>query len=213
MTTTLNASQLAGLLRALAADMLAAKDILNELDGAMGDGDLGISMSRGFDAVRKGLDESGEDIGLMLMNAGMRFNEAAGSTIGALMSSALMRAGREVRGLSEVGMPEILRMAQAAEQGIRDRGKAEPGNKTMLDALVPANEALAKAHADGLGLRGALARAEAAAEQGMLATKDMVPTFGRARWLPERAKGQQDPGATAVVLMLKSLVKHVGGEK
>jgi dihydroxyacetone kinase-like protein len=209
---TLSAARVAALLTAMAADLIAAKDRLNELDSAAGDGDLGISVSRGFDAVRKSLAEPGDDIGKMLIAAGMQFNEAAGSTIGALMSSALMRAGREARGMAQIGLSEVVRISAAAEQGIRDRGKAEPGNKTMLDAIVPANAALAEAQAEGLDLPEALARALVAAEQGMLATKEMVPTFGRARWLPERARGHQDPGATAVYLMLKSLVEHVGQE-
>jgi dihydroxyacetone kinase-like protein len=206
---TLSTAQVAEILKAMAGDLIAAKDGLNELDSAAGDGDLGISMSRGFDAVRKGLAEPGDDIGKLLIAAGMQFNEAAGSTIGALLSTALMRAGREVRGVDQIGLAEVMRMSAAAEQGIRDRGKAEPGNKTMLDALVPANAALVQAQAEGLDLPEALSRSLEAAEQGMLATKEMVPTFGRARWLPERARGHQDPGATAVYLMLKSLVEHV----
>ncbi|MHB1132668.1 MAG: dihydroxyacetone kinase family protein [Chloroflexota bacterium] len=209
MSDRLSVAQVVAVLNNLCRDIGAAKDHFNELDSAAGDGDLGISLFRGFDAVAKGLEGHPDDIGKILIQAGMQFGNSAGSTIGALMSTALMRAGKEAQGLSEVGLPEVARMAQAAEKGIRDRGKAELGKRTLLDALAPAAAALGESAAAGATLVEALERATAAAEEGMIATAAMVPAFGRARWLPERAAGHQDPGAVAIHMMFQSVTESV----
>ncbi len=204
MTETVDTERAAEILTAVCLAMEEAKGRLNELDSAVGDGDSGISLSYGFRAVREGLAEHPQDVGKTLMQAGVRFADAAGATIGALLSTAFLRAGKEVQGRSEVGLPELARMVAAAEKGIRERGKAQPGNKTMLDALAPAAAALETAAGEGVSLEEALARAVAAAEQGALATANMVAGFGRSRWLGERTLGHQDPGATAVYLILRS---------
>jgi phosphoenolpyruvate---glycerone phosphotransferase subunit DhaL len=211
LSDTLSVAQAVQVLANLSADISAAKDYFNELDSAAGDGDLGISLYRGFDAVAKSLAEHPDDIGRIFIQAGMEFGNNAGSTIGALLSTALMRAGKEVQGRLEIGLPEIAKMAQAAETGIRDRGKAELGRRTLLDALAPATAALAQAAVEGTTLVEALQRATGAAEQGMIATAKMVPSFGRARWLPERAAGHQDPGAVAIHMMFQSVFATVRG--
>lgn len=205
MGETLTVQQMVVLLNNLSRDLIAAKDRYNELDSAAGDGDLGISMARGFEGVTKSLEGHPQDIGKVLIQAGMAFGNSAGSTIGALLSTAFMRAGKEVQGCTEVGLPELARMAQAAEKGVRDRGKAELGKRTLLDALVPAAEALAQSALEGADLVAAFERATAAAEGGMIATAQMVPAYGRARWLPERAMGNQDPGAVAIHQIFQSV--------
>jgi phosphoenolpyruvate---glycerone phosphotransferase subunit DhaL len=206
---TLNVAQVVEVLTTLGRDLSAKKDYFNELDSAAGDGDLGISLYRGFEAVTKGLQNPPEDIGKIFGQAGMRFGDSAASTIGALLSTAFMRAGKEAQGRTEVGLAEIVAMAQAAEKGIRDRGKAELGKKTLLDALVPAVAALAQAEQEGQSLVAALERATAAAEEGMIATEGMVPAFGRARWLAERSQGHRDPGAVAIHAMFQSVTNSV----
>ncbi len=198
------------ILQAVALDLEAAKDQLGELDSAIGDGDIGISTSKGFRALREGLDDHPEDIGRILMKAGMDFGEAAGATIGALLSTAFMRAGKEVVGQTELTSQDVARMVAAAEKGIRDRGKAEPGNKTLLDALVPTRMALEKGVQDGLRPSALLAEALDAAEKGMLATIEMKSAFGRSRWLAERSVGHQDPGATIIYLMVKAVSDFAG---
>jgi phosphoenolpyruvate---glycerone phosphotransferase subunit DhaL len=209
VSETVSVDRIVEILVAVTRDLEAAKGRLDELDSAAGDGDMGISMARGCRAVRAGLEEHPQDAGRVLMKAGMDFGEGAGATIGALLSTGLMRAGKEVQGQTELSLPDVARMVKAAETGIRTRGKAEPGNRTLLDALVPARVALEEATQEGLPAREALARVLEAAELGMLATADMRPTIGRARWMADRATGHQDPGATAVYLIVKSIAEAV----
>jgi phosphoenolpyruvate---glycerone phosphotransferase subunit DhaL len=179
---------------------------LRELDAASGDGDLGVTMTIGWGAVRQALPTLGQgDVGTLLAQAGMTFNKAAASTFGVLLATALMRAGRELKGATELGLADVIRGAEGAFQGVRERGKADVGDKTMLDAMAPAIEALKQAEAAGQALAPALAAAAEAAGRAAVATAGMTPKFGRASWLGERAAKVQDPGATAVALMLKAL--------
>src|SRR5690554_5411347 len=122
------------------------KDYLIQLDSAMGDGDLGLTMTTGFDAAANFMDGyEGTDIGIALMQAGMAMNNAASSTMGTLISSALIRAGKAAKGSDTVDSELYLTMATAAIEGIMDRGKAKVGDKTILDVFVPVLEALNKA--------------------------------------------------------------------
>ncbi len=202
---TLNVEQLVSILTALTHDLQAKKDYLIELDSAVGDGDLGITVDRGFQGVRDGLAGHGQDVGRILFKVGMDFSNSAGSTMGALMGTAFMRGGKQVQGQSELTLADIVRAVKAAEDGIKEKGKAGPGDKTMLDAMIPAREALETAAARGASLAEAFREAQAAAEKGMKATIGMQATFGRARWLGERSIGNQDPGATLVYLMYTSV--------
>ena len=206
---TLDVEHLVLVLKALTHDMQTKKDYLIELDSAVGDGDLGITVDKGFQGVRDGLKDHDQDIGRMLFKVGMDFSNSAGSTMGALLGTAFMRAGKQVQGQTEIGLADVVRMVKAAEDGIKEKGKAQLGDKTMLDALIPAREALEKAAADGSTLVAAMLSAQDAAEKGMLTTIPMQAAFGRARWLGERTIGHQDPGATLVFLMLKSVAASI----
>ncbi|MGI6207648.1 MAG: DAK2 domain-containing protein [Anaerolineae bacterium] len=189
-------------------DAAANAETLRELDAATGDGDLGVTMTVGWGAVREALPGLGQgDIGTLLAQAGMTFNRAAASTFGVLLATALMRAGRELKGLTEARLPDVIRAAEGAFAGIKERGKADVGDKTMLDALDPAIAALKDAEAQGRSLREALDAAAEAAMRGAEATVGKMPKFGRASWLGPRAAEVQDPGATAVALMLRSLAE------
>ncbi len=199
--------RLVAMLVAMTEDLEQARDLLIELDSAVGDGDLGITVARGSAAVREGLREHGQDVGRVLMKAGMDFSNAAPSTMGALLGGAFMAAGKAVQGQAELTLPDVCRAVKAAEDRIREKGKAQPGDKTMLDALAPARLALEEAAQQGADLVAALAQARDAAEQGMKATTAMQAAFGRARWLGERTIGHQDPGATLVFLIAASFAK------
>jgi len=193
-------------------EALGYADRLRELDAASGDGDLGVTMTIGWNAVRATLPSlPRDDIGALLAQTGMSFNKAAASTFGVLLATALMRAGRELKGASEVGLPETIKAFEAATQGVRERGKAEVGDKTMLDALAPAIEALRRVQGEGQPLAAALDAAAQAAAEGARATAGKTPKFGRASWLGPRAAEVQDPGATAVALMLRSLADFARG--
>ncbi len=194
----------------MADDLTAQADELRELDAAIGDGDLGLTVTIGFTAVREILPSLAEsDIGAILMKSGMAFNRKAASTFGALYATMMMRMAKVAKGLDEIGIAELAEMLEAAAQGVRDRGKAHLGDKTMLDALVPAATALTAASTAGASLVEGLRLATAAAEKGMRETVDMKAKIGRASWFSERTVGVQDPGATAVAMMLRSLNEFV----
>lgn len=124
--------------KVISAHINANKDLLIELDSALGDGDLGLTMSTGFEAAVEALEaDAGEDLGKTLMQVGMAVNNKAPSTMGTLISSAILRAARVVKGKAEFDDQDCVEMAKAAVQGIKDRGKAERGDKTILDSLIP----------------------------------------------------------------------------
>ena len=209
---TITSTDLLALLQQMATDLIAQKDYLCQLDGAMGDGDQGVTMAIGFGAIQAALPAlQGQDIGTILTTSGLAFNGTAASTIGALLATAWLRAGKEAKGKTEIGLTDLAAMAAAASAGIQERGKAQLGDKTVLDALAPTVAALQTAAAQGTLLPTALAQALAAAEAGLAATIPLKAKVGRAAWIAERAVGHQDPGATSFTLLLKSAVEYLAG--
>ncbi len=208
MGDTLSPDQVRAALKAIAVALVARAEELNALDAALGDGDLGVTMRLGCQAV---LDElatlADADISATCTRAGMAFNRAAASTMGALIATAGMRAGKEAKGAATLDLPLLARMVAAAETGIRERGKAQPGDKTILDALVPAVESLQQSAATQLGLGEAGRRALAAAREGCAATIPMRAKVGRANWVGDRTVGHADAGATALVIALEAIVR------
>jgi dihydroxyacetone kinase-like protein len=193
-------------------DLMKQKERLRELDAAIGDGDLGVTVELGCQSLVTGLAALKEaDIGAILTRSGMNFTRAATSTFGILFATLLMQAGKAAVGLRSVGLPELVQMAQGAEQGLRNRGNAEVGDKTMLDAVAPAVRALREASAQGKTLVEALDTAVKAAEAGVKATIPLKAKHGRAAWQGERTVGVQDGGATAVYLFAEALVGHLKG--
>ena len=212
MRTTLTSTELLALLQQMATDLIAQKDYLCQLDGAMGDGDQGVTMAIGFGAIQAALPAlQGQDIGTILTTSGLAFNGTAASTIGALLATAWLRAGKEAKGKTEIGLTDLAAMAEAAAAGIQERGKAQRGDKTVLDALLPAATALRAAATAGAGIEAALQAALVAAEAGVQATIPLKARVGRAAWIAERSVGHQDPGATSFTLMLKSAVEYLAG--
>jgi len=178
------------------------KDFLVELDGRMGDGDLGLTMSKGFTAAYDELKDTAEtDIGKIFMKAGMQMAKAAPSTMGTLMGTGFMRGGKAVAGKSEISTADLADFFQAFVAGIMERGKAKPGDKTIIDALKPAADTLAQLKAQDI--RQALPEAIVSAQKGLESTKDMIAKHGRIAYYKEQSKGQEDPGATAGVILLK----------
>lgn len=192
--------------RRVSETMNQNKELLTELDSAIGDGDLGLTMSTGFSAVVESLEQDdGQDIGKALMRAGMAMNNAASSTMGTLISSALLRMGQATKGKSEIDDATFVQVLKAGVQGIKDRGKADVGDKTILDALVPAVTALAETVEKGVDLPEALQKAALAAEAGYDATEDMVSKFGRGHYYGEKSRGNKDPGAAVGMLVFRAL--------
>lgn len=188
------------------------KDHLNDLDSKIGDGDHGLSMARGFGAAAKHVqDKSPASVGAVLMEGGMQFNEAAGSTIGILMFTAMREAGKAAGDKAQVTLPDLAAMLEAAIQGIMKRGKAQVGQKTILDSLHPALEALKAGLASGTEEEKLVAQVIQAAADGAEATRDMKPEAGRARWFSERSVGQIDPGAVSGHLIVKTVGDYLLG--
>jgi dihydroxyacetone kinase-like protein len=182
----------------------ANREYLTQLDSAIGDADHGINMDRGFGAVMGKLPGvAGSDIGKILNTVGMTLVSTVGGAGGPLYGTFFMKAGSTLSGKNEFDLAGWHAALEAAIAGVQQRGKATPGEKTMLDALVPAREALREAIDAGQEQGDALRASAAAAEQGMKATIPMLATKGRASYLGERSIGHQDPGATSSFLLLK----------
>ncbi len=180
-------------------------DELRDLDAALGDGDLGITVGKGCAAVREQLAALADPIPAeVLRTAGAAFASANPSTLAALVGGGLLAAAREVGEAQELTRAEALGLGRAAAASIRTRGKAEPGDKTILDALLPSLDALERADGDVAAGVGAMV---GAARAGVEETAVLQSQRGRASWLGERSAGQPDPGATAYLRFLESLAE------
>jgi len=180
--------------------------ILN-LDQQMGDGDLGITVSKIAAADRAfAAQNSIEDIGKFLAALGMESNKAAPSTMGTLLATALLRAGKEVRGASELNPDQLCAMLRAAEQGMQERGKAQLGDKTVMDALHPAVETFTAEVRNGKCLAEAGRGMVSAAEAGRDRVTPLQSKVGRASWVGERTIGLVDPGCAALVIILRAIL-------
>jgi dihydroxyacetone kinase-like protein len=195
-------------------EIKAQGDYLTQLDAAIGDGDHGINMSRGFDAVGKALAGQGDGVlpGQLLIVAGKTLVSTVGGASGPLWGSALRRAGRAL-GDAQTFDGELLAVAlDSAVDGVVELGAAAQGDKTMIDALVPAVVRLHEGLDRGEPLATALEAATAAAQAGAEATVPMQARKGRASYLGERSIGHQDPGATSVTIILAALSRAVSRE-
>ena len=174
------------------------KDYLTELDQPIGDSDHGINLARGFEAVKqKAAAMESQDIGGILKTAGMALVSTVGGASGPLYGSAFMKAGMAAAGKTEVNMEDFLKMMDAAAEAVKQRGKAEEGEATMLDAMCPSLRAMQAAYADGKGAAEALKEGVNASWAGAEHTKELIATKGRASYVGERGLGHQDPGATS----------------
>lgn len=214
----LDSKQLCQAFRFIAEAMKARSDDLRELDAACGDGDLGVTVTKGFTAIEKQLGKlEGEPPGRLLKTLGMTFNNAAASTFGVFFATACMYASKSIEKKDHISVEDLCTMLKGAVEGIEVRGRAKIGDKTILDALIPAQQAAEQAVKNGQVWPGALAAATAAAKKGAEDTRGLVPKAGRARWLGEQVQEAQDPGATFVYLFLDACqhafqnVSEVGG--
>src|SRR5256886_10925181 len=187
------------------------RDYLTQLDSPIGDADHGTNMDRGFKAVADKLPGmENMDLRSILKTVGTTLVATVGGASGPLYGTAFLRTGMATSGNHELYESDIVSMLEAALEGIKVRGKAQLGEKTMVDALTPALAAAKEAEAQNLGLSQLLRRASNAAEGGMKSTIPMLATKGRASYLGERSIGHQDPGATSSWLILKTLADTCG---
>lgn len=205
---SLDTKQMAAIIEGMAKKIEAEKEYLTELDNEIGDGDHGINLARGFEAVEKKLPSlAGGDIGALLKGVGMQLVSTVGGASGPLYGTAFMKAGMACKGLTKIDGPAFVKAMEAAVDGIKMRGKATEGEKTMLDALCPALKVMQDDVAAGKSLKEALQDAAQAAEKGVEYTKTIIATKGRASYLGERSLGHQDPGATSSLYLLQVLAE------
>jgi phosphoenolpyruvate---glycerone phosphotransferase subunit DhaL len=195
-----------GWLRAAAAAIEAEAGHLTQLDSAIGDGDHGVNMTRGMRAVLAALDgQDAEAPGRLLISAGKTLVSSVGGASGPLWGTALRRAGRAAGDVPALDGATLAVALEAALAGITELGAAEPGDKTMVDALGPAVAALRAAVEAGTDLDAAVEEAARAAEAGARATVPMQARKGRASYLGERSVGHEDPGAASTALIVRAL--------
>lgn len=196
------------MLLAVADRMDAARDELCALDGVIGDADHGVAMAGGFGAVRAALaDLDGAAPTDVFNTAAKSFLNAVGASSGPLYATAFMRAGAAVKGRAALDDADAPALIAAMAEGIAYRGKAAPGDKTMLDAWAPAAEAAAAA--EGRPAAEVFRAAAEAAQQGAAATADMQARLGRAARLGARSLGHQDPGATSAAMVLDAMAARL----
>jgi dihydroxyacetone kinase-like protein len=187
------------------ADVYAEnKDLLTELDSAIGDADHGINMARGFGAVKEGIGGE-EGINAAFKKTSMTLIKTVGGASGPLYGTFFMKSAAALPAGAEVSISDLAAAFKVGLEGLQKMGKSITGEKTMVYAWTPALAALDKAIAEGLSDKQAMERAVTAAEVGVKSTIDMLATKGRASYLAERSIGHQDPGATSTWLMLKTL--------
>lgn len=194
-------AELAGVLDPTLARLAESRDELRDLDAALGDGDLGITVSKGCEAVRQRLaalcDPSPADV---FRAAGAAFATANPSTMAALVGGALLAGAKVVADCPELVRDDVVRFARAAADSVASRGKAQLGDKTVLDAILPSLDAL-EAATDDAGLEAMVT----AARRGVDDTAPLQSRRGRASWVGERGAGHPDPGATAYLRLLEAL--------
>jgi dihydroxyacetone kinase-like protein len=211
VTTMIDATAVRAWLEAFAEEVATNRDLLTQLDAAIGDADHGANLDRGLTAVVSAIAGATDATpGVLLKTTGMTLVSNVGGASGPLYGTLFLRmsgSAGDADSLDATGFAAALR---AGLEGVVARGKAQAGDKTMYDALAPACDALDEALADGAGLGEALVRAAAAADAGRDATTPMLARKGRASYLGERSVGHQDPGATSTALLVATAARTLG---
>lgn len=205
-----NGKDIKEILRKISTIIETNKLYLSELDAAIGDGDHGLNMSKGFKAVvEKIKDLPEDDLGNILKSSGMALVSTVGGASGPLYGTAFMKAGVILLKKSTMNINDFIEILQEALDGIKMRGKATEGEKTMIEALSPAIEAGKKAIDQGKTTKEILILIRDAAKEGMEHTKNIIATKGRASYLGERSLGHQDAGATSMYLILNTITEEL----
>jgi dihydroxyacetone kinase-like protein len=192
------------------AIMLSNKDYLIEIDGIVGDGDLGLTMSDGFKAANTAVKASEDtDIGKVFYIAGKAMSTAVPSTMGTLMASGLMQVGKVLKSKTELTEEDIVVLFEAYMQGVAQRGKAKVGDKTFLDGMAPAVESLKLDISNGKGLKEAARNAAVAATKGSELTRTMIAVHGRAATRGEKSRELLDPGSVVAALIMQGFSEAI----
>lgn len=211
--TGLDAAWAADWLRRSAAVVAENRVALSELDRAIGDGDHGENMDRGFNAILEKLDaEPPATPGAAFKLAAMTLMSKVGGAAGPLYGTAFLRAATAAGDAAELDAATLATALAAARDGVVARGKAAVGEKTMIDAWTPAVDAATAASASGAAPAQVLAAAATAAEAGAVSTDPLIARKGRASYLGERAIGHRDPGAASSALILRAAAQAAGAD-
>ncbi len=205
----LNINDIKSIIRDLKIIMDEKRDYLIELDSAMGDGDLGITMTKGFTAANEEAERSEETVpGKLLMKLGMVMAKSAPSTMGTLMATGFMRGGKAISETETIGLAELASFFEAFANGIMERGKSKPGNKTVVDILYPAAQTLLEAEKNNDSLEEGITKAFKAARQGLEDSKQMKAQYGRAAYYQDDSVGKQDAGATVGLFFIEGFYQY-----
>lgn len=195
---------LRGMVKAMAQQIDANRALLNSLDAELGDGDHGTTIATGFEAAATEVESATTPAEVMSITAKVLMNRMGGSS-GALFGTLFLQAGMTIKAQETVSADQFAAMWQAGAAGVMKRGKAQPGDKTMVDALVPAADTLQKCVADGDSLTSALEAAARAASDGAESTAALQAKYGRARYVGERAIGHVDAGAKSIAIIFAAM--------
>lgn len=213
MQERISSPQVIGALQEAIKKLDEKKRELDRLDSPIGDGDHGRTISNAFQKASPLLQsEEGEDIGAFLKKLGRTLALSTGAAAGPLYGTGFMEAGRAVAGKNELKVNDLVDIARGFEEGVKRRGKAEVGEKTMLDTIHPVVESLEESVSESLSLNDALKAAKEAAYKGMQSTKELVSQRGRSSRLGERTKGHIDPGAASCYYIIEAVVDYLVSE-
>jgi len=204
----INTDKVRSIIVDIAGVITEQKQYLSDLDQAIGDGDHGFNMARGFEAAIQKLKEApGADIGEVLKTVAMALISNVGGASGPLYGTLFLKASGAAKGLTEIDLAGFIPVFKEGILGVQARGKAELGEKTMIDVLIPVLDSLEKDSAAGVSGKEAFANAEKTAADCRDKTKDIIAKKGRASYLGERSIGHIDPGATSSYLMIATISK------
>ena len=211
MKKNLNTKEFIEILYMIAENIEKNKDYFSELDRATGDGDHGVTMSIGWNAIKEKLSKITDELTFdkICMLVASSFLSSVGASAGPLYATALMRGGAKLRDLKIIDSSQIAEFFFAAANGIKERGKAELGDKTMLDVWLPAAEAIKKASETHEDLIEILNQGSAKANESMISTKNMLSKKGRSSKLGSRSIGHIDPGAASSEMIIRTFYEKV----
>jgi dihydroxyacetone kinase-like protein len=193
----------------IARDIEENKAWLSEIDGAVGDGDHGVNMAKGFAMVRDGLDAQPDSLSDLLHFTGMILLTHIGGAMGPIYGTLFMRMGKAVEGKNTLSAEDLSAMLSLALEGVKKRGGAEEGDKTLVDTLTAASRGIERAVEQGVDLKEAIDSMVESAQRGMEETRDMVAKKGRSSRLGERSKGTIDAGAASCFIILKAMGESI----
>jgi phosphoenolpyruvate---glycerone phosphotransferase subunit DhaL len=208
---SLNVGDVVKILENITSEVIRKKDFLTELDSVGGDGDHGVNLERGFVKVRSQLLQLGTnpDVGAILSGVGATLLSTIGGATGSLYGAAFMKAGASCRRKIEIRAVDLSTIFQASLGAMQNLGGAKAGDKTMIDVMLPATEAVIKASGESSDLVYIFGKCALAAREGLESTKSMTAKKGRAMYLGDRTIGRYDVGAASLCLMIESCAKTV----